>query len=118
MYVTLACIVQLTGCVIRLSLQLIGKDLRDIIEALWGARLKWLNIGLRLNMNSDDLEAIDKEGGTDTEGKFRRMVMSRLKMAEPCTWTDLYEALRHPTVGMAKLAEELKNEKLGASTSK
>ena len=87
-------------------------ELRDIQDALWKARIKWYNIGLRLNVKTDDLDTIDKEAGNDTEEKLRRMISSRLRMEEPCTWPMLYDALKHPTVNFPKEAEELKQSKM------
>ena len=92
-------------------LKLDDHDYRDIIEVLWPGKLKWYNIGLRLEVEKDELDTINMEAGNDTGEKLRQMVSSRLRMVNPCTWTDIYEALKHPTVGMAKVAEGLKKEK-------
>ena len=40
------------------------------------------------------------------------MLSSRLRMEEPCTWPILYDALKHSTVDMPKVATELKKCKL------
>ena len=82
------------------------------MEALWGARLSWYNIGLRLNVKTDDLDIIDKEAGNDCGEKLRRMISARLKMTEDCTWTELYDALTHRTVNETKVAEEMKKCKV------
>ena len=74
--------------------------------------MKWYNIGLRLDVKKDELDTIDKETGNDTDEKLRRMLSSRLRMEEPCTWLILYDALKHSTVDLPKVAAELKKCKL------
>ena len=101
-----------------LYLQANDLELRDIQDALWKARIKWYNIGLRLSVKTDDLDTIDKEAGNDTEEKLRRMISSRLRMEEPCTWPMLYDALKHPTVDMPKVAEELRKARLADRAGK
>lgn len=64
-------------------------------------------------MKIHDLESIEKEPGSDNEEKFNRMVKSWLRMLEPRTWSVLYEALKHPTVNMPDIADEVKKSKLG-----
>ena len=88
-------------------MQLNSDDLAEVQEALWDARLKWRNIGLRLNMKSHELDTISKEAGDDIGEKFTKMVEFRLKMTEPCTWMILYEALKNPTVNMPEVAKDL-----------
>ena len=82
-------------------------DLGSAFSALWDARHKWYNIGLCLKMKESDLEAIEKEAGTDHGDKLRRMISTRLKMSEPCSWHDLHHALEHNTVNEPRVAENL-----------
>ena len=91
-------------------------DFRDVQEAIWEARPKWHNIGVRLKLKVSDLDAIDAESGIDLEEKFNRMIKSWLKRIESCTWIDLCEALKHPTVAMPNVADKVKTMKLGTST--
>ena len=83
----------------------------EVQEAIWEARSKWYNIGIRLKLEVSDLDSINAESGIDLEEKFNRMIKSRLKMSEPCTWTVLYEALKHPTVAMPNVADKVKRMK-------
>ena len=101
---------QLTG-VISITQLITGDDLAEVQGVLWEAKLKWYNIGLRLKMKSHELDAIDQEAGDDTGKKLTQMIKSRLNMAEPCTWKDLYEALKHQTVCMQDVADKLKKLK-------
>lgn len=75
-------------------------------EALWAARSKWRNIGTRLNVGVSDLECINAETGLNIAEKFDLMLQTRLKM-ENCTWKDIYDALKHPTVGMPHVAKNI-----------
>ena len=95
-------------CAIRLrSLQLSTHDFAKVQEALWQARAKWYHIGIRLNLGVFELDCIDAEPGFGLEEKFNLMIKTRLKKSEPCTWRELYDALNHPTVDMASVADRL-----------
>ena len=48
-------------------------DFGDVQVALWRARCKWYNIGVRLKMDLTDLDVIAKERGLEIEDKFNRM---------------------------------------------
>ena len=87
-------------------------DFAEVQEALWEARLKWYNIGVRLELVVSDLDCIDAEVGIGLEDKFNRMIQKRLRQRKACTWRELYDVLRHPTVGMPGVAAELKKQKL------
>ena len=82
-------------------------DFAEVQEALWPARAKWKNIGIRLKLAVSDLECINAEPGSGLDEKFDRMLSARLKKIEPCTWRDLYDALNHPTVAMSDVANKL-----------
>ena len=87
--------------------QLSINDFAQVQEALWEARYKWKNIGIRLKMALPDLDCINAEPGIGIDEKFDRMLSTRLKKLEPCTWRDLYDALNHPTVAMSDVASKL-----------
>ena len=91
-------------------------DFRDVQEAIWEARPKWYNIGVRLKLEVSDLDAIDAESGIDLEEKFNRMIKSWLKRSASSTWTDMCESLKHPTVAMSNVADKVKTMKPGTST--
>ena len=87
--------------------QLSIDDFGEVQVALWRARSKWYNIGIRLKMDLTDLDVIDMDGGAKVDGKFSLMLQSWLKTTQPRTWKVLYEALMHPTVDMSIVAETL-----------
>jgi hypothetical protein len=97
---------QATTVKIIIEKELEMHDLADIQEALWPARTAWRNIGIRLKLPIDDLDAIDEEGGKPGD-KFTRMLTSRLRRYEPLTWKDLKDVLNHPTVAMGDIAKTL-----------
>ena len=90
-----------------MSPQLRIDDFAEVQEALWEARSKWRNIGVRLKMGVSDLDCINAELGASIDNKFGQMISTRLKKVEPCTWRDLYNALNHPTVAMSDVANKL-----------
>ena len=58
-------------------------------------------------MAVSDLDCINAEPGIGIDEKFDRMISTRLKKIEPCTWRDLYDALNHPTVAMSDVASKI-----------
>ena len=81
------------------------KDLSRVQEAVWDARAKWYNIGLKLGINPGTLDTI-KGNNDNIDDRFRAMLSTWLKMVDPRpTWEALAEALRSPTVGCEELAE-------------
>ena len=82
-------------------------DFAKVQEALWAARAKWHNIGIRLDLGVFELDCINAEPGFGLGEKFNLMIKNRLKKSEPCTWRELYDALNHPTVDMASVADKL-----------
>ena len=49
-------------------------DFAQVQEALWEARVKWKNIGIRLKLEVSDLDCIDAEPGIGIDEKFNRMI--------------------------------------------
>jgi len=93
----------------QVQMALTVDDFADVQSALWTARSKWYNIGVQLRLRVTDLEAIDSEPGLDLEGKFRKMILSWLKLGQQqCTWRALREAVRHHTVNLPELAQQIK----------
>ena len=88
-------------------LQLGIENFAEVQEALWEARSKWHNIGIRLKLDANELETIEVEGGMSLDKKFNLMLKTRLKKIEPCTWRNLYDALNNPTVAMSDVASKL-----------
>jgi len=86
---------------------LTGDDLADVQSALWEARHKWFNIGLRLGLKVTALKAIDLEKGSLGE-KLREMILTWLNLGQQCTWMALAEALKHHTVELPQLARMIK----------
>ena len=103
----LPCKIQLLLYYTYRTTQLSIDDFAEVQEALWPARAKWKNIGIRLKLAVSDLECINAEPGSGIDEKFDRMLSARLKKIEPCTWRDLYDALNHPTVAMSDVANKL-----------
>ena len=84
-------------------------DLASIQEAVWEGRAKWYNIGLWLGLTPGTLDAIRETYHCNVDQCFTETLKKWLRQSEHPTWSDLARALRAPTVGYGKLAEELLN---------
>ena len=83
-------------------------DLKDILEAVWDARNKWMNIGIQLNIVKTDLDEINTVQKGNPEDCLREMLSLWLKQVKhPPTWSVLIAALKKPTVGLQQLAEQI-----------
>ena len=67
------------------EMELTVDNFADVHSALWEAKHKWFNIGVRLKLEVATLEAIDYEPGRNLEVKFRKMILSWLERGEMCT---------------------------------
>lgn len=82
-------------------------DFAEVQSALWKARRKWFNIGVRLGLSVNDLKTIDSEQKT-LEDKLTEMILSWLRQTERCTWRALRKALKHHTVDRPDLAQKIR----------
>jgi hypothetical protein len=83
-------------------------DLRDVLRAVWEARVKWFNIGLELGVSPGTLNAIKKNNSQDPDNCLTAMLEYWLNNGEPKpSWAAVANALKSPIVGYAQLAEEL-----------
>ena len=79
-------------------------DLGEVYESVFCARVRWYNIGLKLNIPSSDLE-VCRELSDDA---LREVLRYWLRQTDPApTWSRLIETLRSPIVGEYQLAKEL-----------
>ena len=74
-------------------------------EAIWSAREKWHNIGVRFKIGVQNLKVIGKYG--DDDHKFTLMVIKWLERGDNCTWNNICDVLRHRTVDMGQLATKI-----------
>ena len=88
-------------------------DLKVIQRKLWKARTKWRAIGIELDIDPEDLNAIKEKQRDDPDKCLPDMISKWLKKARnanPPTWTDICSALRADAVGNAAIADELEKE--------
>ena len=80
-------------------------DLAMVKKFLFGARKKWYNIGLELNVKSDKLDDIKDEYGTKHDECLREMLKIWLKSypIKP-TWNQLAKALAEEAIEENELA--------------
>ena len=82
-------------------------DLGVVIEAVWEARSKWYNIGLKLGISPGTLDAI-KGANQNPDECFTDMIKDWLNNGKPRpTWAAMTEALESRMVGYGDLAKKL-----------
>ena len=83
-------------------------DIGDVLEAVWEARVKWYNIGLKLGISAGTLDSISKANNQNPDDCLTAMIKDWLKNGKPKpSWAQLAKALKSRMVGYAQLAEEL-----------
>ena len=83
-------------------------DLSDVLEAVWEARSKWYNIGLKLGTSSGTLDAIKASAKENVDDCVTTMIKDWLNNGKPQpTWAAVAKALKSPMVGCKHLAEQL-----------
>ena len=83
-------------------------DLKEVYESVFCARAKWYNIGLALNLLTNDLDVLR---GLSHDDPLREVLQYWLRRTNPApTWSKLIEALRSPIVGEYQLAEKLEKD--------
>ena len=89
--------------------QLTVKDLKTVRKAVWGARTKWMDIGLELDLDVTDLTAIDATHRGDVGRCFIEMLTLWLKKETdpPPTWSAMAAALKDPIIGFGDIAEQV-----------
>ena len=100
----------LTTC-ISYAGQLTIRDLKTVRRAVWGARTKWMYIGLELDIFQADLDAIQAIHRGDIGECLTEMLALWLKQVDPPpTWTALVAALQIPVVGCGYLVEQVESK--------
>ena len=83
-------------------------NLGDVLEAVWEARSKWYNIGLKLGVSVGTLDSISKAANQNPDDCLTAMIKDWLRNGKPKpTWAAVAKALKSPMVGYAQLAEQL-----------
>ncbi len=82
--------------------------LKDVYTVLYDVTDQWFDIGLQLDVDSNDLKRIFNESTlqNNTE-RLREMLTVRLNQGE-LTWDHIIEALENRTIGQKVIADEIK----------
>ena len=78
------------------------------MNAICKAKTKWYNLGLELEILSEELDAIESESN-EVDKCFRKMLQLWLKKCTP-SWESLVKALQGPMVGHLQLARSIADE--------
>ena len=85
-------------------------DLTDVHELVYPARIKWYNIGLRLKLPVDTLDATERTRGDDGD-HLRAILKLWLKRAAPTPTSEaLVDALKSSPVGESRLACDVEDK--------
>lgn len=79
--------------------------LRALLNKVWDANSEWYNIGLGLDLSSNELDGIRQE--EKRPGDCFREVLKKWLMKSNPRKSQLIEALKQPCVGHEQLAEDL-----------
>ena len=90
--------------------QLVLQDLKKIRLKCWEARKKWMDIGIELNLDKSDLDALQDRYKENVDKCFTEMLDLWLRTNPRSMLADLIAALKERTVGFHQLAEELERE--------
>ncbi len=88
-------------------------DVSPLYDQLYPARTTWYNIGLKLNINSDDLSAIREINSQNLDTCLREMLIKRLHSGVPLSWRDVCDCLRSPTVDRKDVAKKIEEWRIG-----
>ena len=93
-------------------------DLGDVVEAVWEAREKWYNIGLKLGISASTLDAINKAVNQNPDDCITAIIKDWLKNGKPKPlWAAVADALKSPMVGYGNLAEQLPQQNVSTDTT-
>ena len=90
-------------------------DLDGVLDALWGARARWNDIGRKIGVDAGTLATMrgsDDDCIRETLTHWLRGVYKPDEQnSKPRTWHTLIEALRAKTVNFAAMANDLERDK-------
>ncbi len=87
-------------------------DLFTLYERLFPARTKWCNIGLKLKVTMDTIEAITSKHN-NPDDCLREVLAKRLEAVGPLSWREVCACLRSPTVNRKDVADKIEGWKKG-----
>ena len=88
-------------------------ELLPLYDKLYDARTKWFDIGLNLNMISNDLSAIQEVNSQNLDTCLREMLIKRQQSRVPLSWRDVCDCLRSLTVNRNDVAEKIEEWRIG-----
>ncbi len=91
-------------------------DLPTLYERLFPARAKWRNIGLKLKVEPDTLEAIASKHN-NPDDCLREMLTKRLQAVGSLSWREVCNCLRSPIVDRNDVAEKIEEWRKGIPIS-
>ncbi len=82
-------------------------DFKAVTNSLWPIRSKWQQLGVELDLELGDLDAIKKDHHGQCDECFAAMLQKWLQSTAEPTWQKLCAALREPTVDNEGLSMDI-----------
>ena len=90
---------------------LVIKDLKTVRNFIWAAYTKWYHLGVELELNPSDLEAIRTKFNNDPAECFNQVLLDWLMgQGCSCTWKNLATALKAPLIKFSSLSEAIEKK--------
>ena len=83
-----------------------GLSLKQVREFLFGVKLKWYDIGIELEVPTEELDVIRDKNRDDVAAGLRDMITTWLHDNDQATWDALADALGSRYINEKKLAKE------------
>ena len=85
-------------------------DLKTVLNFVWGAKEKWFNLGVQLNIGMEELQRINQKFCPESGSCLREMVLTWLNMTDPApSWEVLATALEGYSVDSYKSSDGARN---------
>ena len=90
---------------------MVTKDLKVVRNFIWAAYTKWYHLGVELELDPSDLEAIRTKFNNDPAECFNQVLLDWLMgQGSACTWKNLAIALGAPLVKFSSLSEAIERK--------
>ena len=90
---------------------MVVKDLKVVKNFIWDAYTKWYHLGVELELDPSDLEAIRTKFNNDPAECFNQVLLDWLMgKGSACTWKNLATALKAPPIKFSSLSEGIEKK--------
>ena len=83
---------------------------KTLVVKLHDVRAKWRELGINLEVEGPDLDAIEMNAGNSVQRMLEEMLRKWYNSAAVRTWPQVIEALDRPNIAQRRLAVQLREE--------